>query len=179
MQLQALPAEAAADKIAPDEKAKSTDDDEHADRQAHKRIGHRGRQGRKRRTHAHEVEACIAEGGDGVEHGGVDAAQNAKFRDEPDGKQCGTRKFEHERKGNDLADERRRTVERDVARRLHKDLAVIKAEAFAEQHGRQRDEGHEAETAELDEREDHELAEDRPAGERVADDETRHTGCTR
>lgn len=61
-----------------------------------------------------------------MEHGGVDAAQNAKFRDEPDGKQCGTRKFEHERKGNDLADERRRTVERDVARRLHKDLAVIK-----------------------------------------------------
>ena len=98
VQLQALPAEAAADKIAPDEKAKSTDDDEHADRQAHKRIGHIGRQGRKRRTHAHEVEACIAEGGDGVEHGGVDAAQNAKFRDEPDGKQCGTRKFEHERK---------------------------------------------------------------------------------
>ena len=149
MQLQALPAEAAADKITPDEEAEAANDDEHTDRQAHKRIGHIGRQGRKRRTHAHEVEACIAEGGDGVEHGGVDAAQNAKFRDEPDGKQCGTRKFEHERKGNDLADERRRTVERDVARRLHKDLAVIKAEAFAEQHGRQRDEGHEAETAEL------------------------------
>ena len=33
--------------------------------------------------------------------------------------------------------------------------------------------------AELDEREDHELAEDRPAGERIADDQTRHAGCTR
>ena len=75
--------------------------------------------------------------------------------------------------GNDLADERRRTVERDVARQhCIRTLRSIKAEAFAEQHGRQRDEGHEAKTAELDEREDHELAEDRPAGERIADYQT-------
>lgn len=42
VQLQALPAEAAADKITPDEEAEATNDDEHTDRQAHKRIGHIG-----------------------------------------------------------------------------------------------------------------------------------------
>ena len=47
VQLQALPAEAAADKITPDEEAEAANDDEHTDRQAHKRIGHIGRQGRR------------------------------------------------------------------------------------------------------------------------------------
>ena len=85
-------------------------------------------------------------------------------------------KFKNESKGHDAADQLTDAGEGEVARRLHQHLAVIQAHPLADGKGNQGDDGHKAQTAQLDQKQYDDLPEGRPAGEGVADDQTRHAG---
>ena len=162
--------------IVPDQEAQTADDDQHTDRQADKGIVHIGREGGKGGAAAHEVEARVAESGDGVKDREINALSPAEIRHKADGKQDRAGKFENESEGHDTADQIADAGEGEVARRLHQHLAVIQAHPLADGEGDQGDDGHEAQTAQLDQKQNNDLPEGRPAGEGVADDQTRHAG---
>ena len=179
VQLQFGKAEAAVHQIAPDHKAQTADHDQRRDRQRDERVARVGRQRRERRPRAHQVEARVAERRDRVKQREIDPAPPAEFRNEADAQQRRARQLKGERKRHDVPDQRADAGEGDASCRLHQHLAVVKPQLFAQREGDERDHGHEAEAAELDQQQDHDLPEGRPAGEGVPDDQSGHAGRAR
>ena len=159
--------------VVPDEEADAAEDDEQHYRDAHQRVVRIGHQGGKGRLDAHEVEARVAEGGDGVEHGVPYPPPQPELGDEAYGQQHRPRELEDERAEADGAGYFHYAADADRVYALGHYAALAYAHAAAQQSGEERGDGHEAKTAYLDEQEYHHLPEAGPVSRRVHQHEAR------
>ena len=163
--------------IAPGEKADAAHHDQPHHREVHQRIAHMpgerdiGRSG----LCAHQVESGVAEGGDGVEHGVPDAPQ-PHLRAEPQGQQHGTSSLQQQHGRQDEPgppDDPAHLGRRDGL--LHHP-ALLQADPPARQHGNGHSHRHHAHAADLDQQNDHRLAESGPVQRRVLHHQAGDTG---
>ena len=81
-----------------------------------------------------------------------------------------------EGRDTDPADQGDDPADREVSLRLHQDILIVQTHPFAEHQIEQRNDGHKAEPAELDQDEDHDLAEETPSESGVERNQTGHAG---
>ena len=176
LQAQFPEAEAAADQVAPGQKAQAAQDDQEHDGDVDRRVGGEGCQGGKLLLRSHQVEAGVAEGGYGVEDGIAQALPESELSGK-DGQQAeGADSFYTEGAGDekaheadDAADLRGRDRVLDRQARQESDLGAG--------HGQQGCRGcDDTESADLDQDQDDGPAEQGPLGRRVKDHQSRHAG---
>lgn len=162
--------------VAPHHVAHAADEDEGADGEVDHPVAAVSREGGERRAlYAHEVEARVAERGDGVEDG-EPYASPAELGHEAEHEDARSRDLHREGEEEDAFDEFEDAALSETARGLRDEGALEKPYPSPESEGEQGDEGHEAQAAYLYEQQHDDLSESRPMQEGVHGDETGHAG---
>ena len=159
--------------VLPGQKADAADDDQEHDGDVHHRMVCVGGQGGIGAVGTHQIEACVAEGGNGMENSQPDALQPV-FRDEHRHQHRGSQQFNEEDALQDKPGE-----PNDAAHMMGRDgilhgAALHQGDPLAGGHGDGCSHGDHAHAADLDQQQDHRLPEHRPMGGRVIHDQTRH-----
>ena len=162
--------------VAPDGKAEAADDDKGHNRKIHDRIRRIAAEAAARVHIRQHVEARVAERGDGMEHAVPQRPAEAELRQEAEKQDQRAHALDRGRAAQDVAHEAHDAAVGVAAQRLGQHHALPQADPAPQREEKQAGDGHEAETADLDEQQDHHLAEHRPVRTGIDADEARDAG---
>ena len=169
-----------AEDVLPDEEAQAADDDQAHDGQQDHRVPIVGEQAGKGAVIAQQVKARVAKGGDGVEDAPPDTAQGPILGDEAKGQKDGSHPFKEEGPHQSMPDHPDHPVHVVEVQGGDHDEPLREADPPPEGEGGQGDDGHKAQAAQLDHKDNDDLAEEGPVDPGVHHDQARYTsgrGC--
>jgi len=176
VQLELLVAEVIVDDVVPDDEADAADQNQRTDCDQHQRIIDILGQGTAGRGNAEDIEAGVAERGDGMEDGVPGAQSRTVFRNEADAQQHGAGALEDRGADQNALHHADDAAELAGAHGFRQHGTLMQADALADQEGEAQRKGHEAQAAALDQKQDHELAEERELRPDIIDDQAGDAG---
>ena len=162
--------------VAPDGEAKAADDDERHDGEIHDRVCRVAAEAPAYVCIRKHVKARVAERGDRVEHAVPQSLSEAELRQEAEKQNERPRPLDCGCAAQDIAHKAHDAAVAVAAEGLCQHHALPQADLAAEREEKQTRDGHKAETADLNEQENDDLAEHSPVRPSVDADEARHAG---
>ena len=160
--------------IFPGQKADSADDDKCHDDQVDQWVCGIKCEGRKGNTDPHQVDPCVAEGGNGMEHGHPESADEAKISAKYRGQQSGTGQLDQERSPDDKAGQAHNAAHLWCGHGFLHGTALHQTDLASGNNGDCRSDSYDSHAANLDQHQDHSLTENGPVGTGIHHDQTRH-----
>ena len=172
-----MKAQAVFQDVGPDQKADAADEDQQHEGDVDDGVPRPGgERGEGAAEAAHQVEARIAEGGNGMEQAVEYALPRAEDGDEPDGEQRRPGQLRDGGAGHDDPGQGKDLPHVGDVDALTHDGAAAKTDPPPHEQKEEGGDGHKAQSADLDQQDDHHLAERGPLGGRVPQHQTRDAG---
>ena len=161
--------------IVPDQKAKSAADHQRHQHDVQKRLSGYGGQ---RCARTQQVEPCVAESGHRMKDRHPDAPQPVAGT-KPEQQQQSTHSLAHCRHRQDPPGQPDDAAHLQSAHRIHQHCPTVQADPPSQQHGDEDGHGHKAQTAHLDQKQDHSLSEESELRPGVIEHQSGHAGSRR